>query len=91
MHLTGPGWVSILTHGDPVFLPVNKDCPLKTDPENTVAWSATLTVNFKVDLSMKLLIGRESGEENQMAFSGTGFVIVQPCQEFGNAHAQNKK
>jgi len=90
LHLTGPGWVAITTHGDPVILHVTKDSVVKTDPQNTVAWSGGLTCSFKVDLKLKNLVGRGSGEESQMTFTGNGFVVIQPIQEFDNRTKKQK-
>ena len=35
---------------------------------------------MKTDFKMKNLIGRGSGESIQMAFSGQGWVLVQPSE-----------
>ena len=55
--------------------------PVFTDPNATVAWSSNLEPEFKTDISLRTLIGRTSGESVQMAFSGDGFVVVQPYEE----------
>nr|MCU0257997.1 AIM24 family protein [Solirubrobacteraceae bacterium] len=36
--------------------------------------------SLKTDVSAKALIGRSSGESIQMAFSGQGWVLVQPSE-----------
>ena len=79
--LWGNGYAAITTHGEPLVLQVTPDSPLFTDPDATVAWSEGLTVNIKTDVSFKTLTGRASGETWQMAFTGSGFVVVQPFEE----------
>ncbi len=79
--LWGSGYAAITTHGEPLVLQVTPDSPLFTDPDATVAWSEGLQVSIKTDVSFKTLTGRASGETWQMAFTGTGFVVVQPFEE----------
>lgn len=79
--LAGNGLVAITTHYEPLTLRVTPDRPVYTDPQATVAWSGTLTPDFKTDVSFKTFIGRGSGESFQMAFKGDGFVVVQPYEE----------
>ncbi len=79
--LTGTGFVAITTHGDPLTLMVTPDSPVFTDPNATVAWSGDLTPELKTNVSLKSLIGRGSGEEIQMKFAGTGWVLIQPYEE----------
>ena len=55
--------------------------PVFTDPNATIAWSGTLTPEFKTDVSLKTFFGRGSGESIQMMFNGDGFVVVQPYEE----------
>ena len=57
------------------------DNPIMTDPNATVAWSGSLTPEFKTDIQLKSLFGRGSGESFQMQFAGEGFVVVQPFEE----------
>lgn len=81
MRLTGSGMVAITTHYDPLTLRVTPDNPVSTDPNATVAWSGSLTPEFKTDISLKTFFGRGSGESIQMHFAGEGFVVVQPMEE----------
>ena len=39
-----------------------------------------MTTSVKTDFKMKNLIGRGSGEKLQVAFSGQGWVLVQPSE-----------
>lgn len=81
VRLSGRGLVAILSHGQPLTLPVKRGEPVITDPNATVAWSAGLSPDLKMDLSLKTLIGRGGGETFQMVFDGDGFVVVQPYEE----------
>lgn len=79
--LSGTGMVAISTHGDPLTLLVTPDNPVFTDPNATVAWSGNLSPELKSNVSFKSLLGRGSGEEFQMKFSGNGWVLIQPYEE----------
>lgn len=79
--LQGKGMVAITTHFEPLTLLVKPGETVYTDPNATVAWSGNLTPEFKTDITMRTLIGRGSNESIQMAFSGEGFVIIQPFEE----------
>ena len=47
--LEGRGMVAITTHYDPLTLSVSADRPVTTDPNATVAWSGSLSPEFKKD------------------------------------------
>mgnify|MGYP002779765214 CR=1 FL=1 len=79
--LQGTGMVAITTHGKPLTLRVTPNDPVYTDPNATVAWSASLTPELKSDITFKALLGRGGGETFQMVFRGDGFVVVQPYEE----------
>jgi uncharacterized protein (AIM24 family) len=79
--LTGPGMVAITTHYEPLTLRVTPEQPVFTDPNATVAWSGTLSPEIKVDMSLKTLFGRGSGETIQLMFRGDGWVVLQPYEE----------
>ena len=79
MTLKGTGWVAILSDGPPVLLDV-ASAPTFADAQAAIAWSSTVTTSIKTDFKMKNLIGRGSGETLQMAFGGTGWVLVQPSE-----------
>ncbi len=81
VRVSGSGLVAIVSHGKPLVLRVTPQSPVFTDPQATVAWSGSLTPEFKTDMSFKTLLGRGSGESFQMAFHGDGFVVVQPYEE----------
>ena len=79
--LQGQGLIAISTHYDPLTLDVRPDSPVITDPNATVAWSGSLTPEFKTNISLKTFFGRGSGESIQMLFAGSGFVVIQPKEE----------
>ena len=81
VRLEGKGLIAITTHYDPMTLKVTANSPVITDPNATVAWSGSLSPEFKTDISFKTFLGRGSGESIQMLFQGDGFVVVQPCEE----------
>ena len=80
-HFKGTGMLAITSHYDPLTLRVTPSMPVFTDPNATIAWSGSLTPEFKTDVSLKTFIGRGSGESVQMKFQGDGFVVVQPFEE----------
>jgi uncharacterized protein (AIM24 family) len=82
LKISGTGSLAITTHFDPLVLMVSPDNPLMTDPETTVAWSASLEPKLKATVNFKTVIGKGSGETFQLSFANaTGFVIVQPYEE----------
>jgi uncharacterized protein (AIM24 family) len=79
MALQGTGWVAILSDGPPVLLNVAQ-APTYADAQAAITWSSGVSTNIKTDFKMKNLVGRGSGETFQMAFSGQGWVLVQPSE-----------
>ncbi|MDQ6916083.1 MAG: AIM24 family protein [Actinomycetota bacterium] len=77
--LTGTGWVAILSDGPPVLLNV-ATAPTFADAQAAITWSSGVSTSIKTDVNLKTLIGRGSGETIQMAFSGQGWVLVQPSE-----------
>jgi uncharacterized protein (AIM24 family) len=79
MTLQGTGWVALLSDGPPVMLDVSS-APTFADAQAAITWSSGVQTQVKVDANLKTLIGRGSGETIQMAFSGEGWVLVQPSE-----------
>jgi len=77
--LQGTGWVAVLSDGPPVLLNVAQ-APTFADPQAAITWSSGVSVAPKVDANLKSFIGRGSGETFQLAFSGQGWVLVQPSE-----------
>lgn len=79
LELSGRGVLALCSDGPPMIL----DCsaqPTFVDPQAAVAWSANLVPGIQNDLSMGSLLRGGSGEAFQLAFSGPGFVVVQPSE-----------
>jgi uncharacterized protein (AIM24 family) len=79
MTLQGTGWVALLSDGPPVLLDVGS-VPTFADAQAAITWSSGVQTQVKVDANVKTLIGRGSGETVQIAFSGQGWVLVQPSE-----------
>jgi uncharacterized protein (AIM24 family) len=79
MSLSGTGWVALLSDGPPVLLDVTS-APTFADAQAAITWSSGVQTDYKVDMNVKTLIGRGSGETLQVAFSGEGWVLVQPSE-----------
>jgi uncharacterized protein (AIM24 family) len=77
--LRGTGWVAILSDGPPVLLDVAA-APTFADAQAAITWSSGVSTSIRTDFKLKSLIGRGSGETIQMAFSGQGWVLVQPSE-----------
>jgi uncharacterized protein (AIM24 family) len=77
--LKGTGSVALLSDGPPVLLDVG-DAPTFADPQAAITWSSGVRTSMKTDINVKTLIGRGSGESIQVAFEGTGWVLVQPSE-----------
>lgn len=77
---TGRGRIAITTDGIPVVLTVDQQT--FADPNAAVAWSSSLQTSIKRNDSFNLgtLMGRSTGERFTLAFSGQGFVVVQPSE-----------
>jgi uncharacterized protein (AIM24 family) len=81
VRLEGTGMVAITSHFEPLTLMVKPGQPIRTDPNATIAWTGSLSPEFRTDISFKTFLGRGSGESFQMEFNGEGFVVIQPYEE----------
>jgi uncharacterized protein (AIM24 family) len=54
--------------------------PTFADAQAAITWSSGVTTGIRTDFKMKNLVGRGSGESLQMAFTGQGWVLVQPSE-----------
>lgn len=78
--LRGTGYVAITTHGDPVAFEVS-GAPTFADAQAVVMWTAGVQMDIKIDSGgLKSLVRGGTGEMLQMAFSGQGYVLVQPAE-----------
>jgi uncharacterized protein (AIM24 family) len=87
--LRGTGYVAITTKGDPIALDVAGSATF-ADPQAVVMWTAGVSIDVRVDTGgMMSMVRGGSGEAFQMAFGGTGFVLVQPAETVvDGGHAQ---
>jgi uncharacterized protein (AIM24 family) len=81
--LQGTGWAAITAHGTPVVL--QTDAPTYVDAQAAIAWSADLQTSVHRTMKAGALVGRGSGEAVQLAFAGSGFVVVQASEGQGVA------
>ena len=78
--LKGSGFVAIVSDGPPVMLDV-ASAPTFADAQAAITWSEGVSTSIRTDFkALKNLTGRGSGETVQMAFSGSGWVLVQPSE-----------
>ena len=78
-HLSGSGYVAMLSDGPPVLLELD-GTETFADPQAAITWSEGVKTSVKTDVNLKTFIGRGSGETVQMAFSGSGWVLIQPSE-----------
>lgn len=77
--LQGSGYVCVVTDGPPVMLDV-ASAPTFADPQAAVMWSSGVQTSIDTQLDLGAMIGRGSGENFQVAYSGQGWVLVQPSE-----------
>jgi uncharacterized protein (AIM24 family) len=78
-HLSGSGYVAMLSDGPPVMIELD-GADTFADPQAAITWSEGVKTSVKADVNLKTFIGRGSGETVQMAFSGNGWVLIQPSE-----------
>ena len=94
VQLSGTGYLALICKGDPLTLKVTPEQPCFTDPNATVAWSQSLDPQIHVDANLKSiggLLGSRHGELFQLAFSGDGYVVIQPSEEAPKTSLQDPK
>ena len=79
MELAGSGHVALVSDGPPVLIEVDGE-DTYADPQAAITWSRGVTSSVKTDVNAKTLIGRGSGETIQIAFSGRGWLLIQPSE-----------
>ena len=77
--LKGTGYIALLSDGPPLLLEIG-DTPTFADPEAAITWSSGVRTSLKSDFNAKALIGKGSGETWQVAFEGSGWVLIQPSE-----------
>jgi uncharacterized protein (AIM24 family) len=79
MELRGTGNVALISDGPPIMLEVAGE-EIYADPQAAITWSSGVNTSVKADVNLKTFIGRGSGETVQMAFSGDGWLLLQPSE-----------
>lgn len=77
--LKGTGTVAVVSDGPPMLLETG-GAPTFCDPQAAIVWSQGVSSQVKTDANLKSFIGMGSGESVQVAFSGDGWVLVQPSE-----------
>ena len=77
--LKGKGTVAVVSDGPPVLLETG-GAPTFCDPQAAIVWWKGVRPSGKTDGSLKSFVGMGSGESVQVAFSGDGWVLVQPSE-----------
>jgi uncharacterized protein (AIM24 family) len=77
--LKGTGTVAVISDGPPMLLDVGS-APTFCDPQAAIVWSQGVKSSVKTDTNLKSFVGMGSGESVQVAFSGEGWVLVQPSE-----------
>lgn len=78
--LRGTGYVAVTTKGDPVAFDV-ASAPTFADAQAVVLWTSGVQMDVKVDTGgLKSMLRGGTGELIQMAFTGQGYVMVQPSE-----------
>jgi uncharacterized protein (AIM24 family) len=78
-HLQGSGYVAVISDGSPVLMAVDGE-ETYADPQAAITWSEGVTSSVKTDVNLKTFIGKASGETIQLAFSGQGWLLIQPSE-----------
>ena len=79
MELSGTGTVALVTDGPPVLLELD-GTETFADPQAAITWSEGVSSSVKTDVNLKTFIGKGSGETIQLAFSGRGWLLIQPSE-----------
>ena len=86
--LRGTGYVAVTTKGEPVALDVSGGNTF-VDPQAAVLWTAGTRMDVRVDTGgIGSLVRGGTGETFQMAFSGQGYVLVQPSESVVEGNGQ---
>jgi uncharacterized protein (AIM24 family) len=79
MELSGTGNVALVSDGPPVLVEIDGESTF-ADPQAAITWSQGVSSSVKTDVNVKTLVGKGSGETFQLAFSGSGWLLLQPSE-----------
>jgi len=86
--LRGTGYVAITTKGDPVAFDVSLS-PTFGDAQAVVMWTAGVNMDIKIDSGgLGSMVRGGTGELLQMAFTGQGYVVIQPSEGVSSGGGQ---
>ncbi|MBS2936618.1 AIM24 family protein [Nocardioides sp. J2M5] len=77
--IQGHGTVALTSDGQPLILDCSQT-PTYVDINAAVCWSANLVPQVVSSMNMRSMLRGGTGEAFQYAFSGPGFVVVQPSE-----------
>lgn len=91
LELSGAGKVALMTSGEPLLLEVTPEKNICADADAVIAWSTSLRTQLQAPTSTSAVWRRRgsTGEGWEMAFSGTGYVLVQPSELLPPQHLRN--
>lgn len=79
MELKGTGKVALVSAGPPVLISLD-GAETFADPQAAITWSSGVSTSVKTDVKLSSIVRGGSGEELQIAFSGSGWVLIQPSE-----------
>ena len=79
MELSGTGNVALVSDGPPVLIEIDGESTF-ADPQAAITWSQGVSSSVRTDVNVKTLVGKGSGETFQLAFSGSGWLLLQPSE-----------
>jgi len=79
LELSGTGNVALVSDGPPVLIEIDGESTF-ADPQAAITWSQGVSSSVKTDVNVKTLVGKGSGETFQLAFSGSGWLLLQPSE-----------
>jgi len=77
---TGQGRLAITSDGQPIVIPVTPEAPVYADTDAVIGWSSNLQSTIHKSQSLGSMLRGGSGELFQIAFAGSGFVLLQPSE-----------
>ena len=85
----GDGSVALVSDGTPLLIEIDGESTY-ADPQAAITWSEGVSSTVKTDVNVRTPIGRGSGETIQLAFSGNGWLLIQPS-EGGSPHRRRRR
>ena len=82
LDVTGNGKIAVMTSGKPLIMRATPQQEVFADADAVVAWSSRLSISMQAQTTSRRIYSRRrgTGEGWNMAFSGDGYVVVQPSE-----------